>query len=247
MAEYRRLYPEEFRFNKAPFVLVDSSVFIEGYRESIQLEDNRVVDSIHSNFHNEMPDTTTVMPYSSISVAGPRVRLYFASGLLWNATGTGSIVQTDSSTRIKDSLSSSVSGGFMTFPTMRMTGPLYIRMTLNGRPVFDWTDLNKLPSTLCKGVNTYVLRGRNYPPFKSISYATRYLICDTTLNLHDQLLIEVKEGRRNWMLDRFNITRVAAAPTVDALRVTGSEGISALVTSPEKKTSGSTRESRTSR
>jgi hypothetical protein len=37
------------------------------------------------------------------------------------------------------------------------------------------------------------------------------------VNLNDQLLIEIKNTNNNWMIDRYNITRVAASPKVVAI------------------------------
>jgi hypothetical protein len=243
MLEQHRLYPERYRFNRAPFILKDSSTFIQGYQEAIQILYNHVVDSVRNNFHSDMPDTTTVMPYSSISVAGPRVRVYYSAGLIWDETGTGSITETDTAGMVADTIAfrNGALGAAMMLPHFLKEDPLYVRLTLNGRPLFDWTKLTGLPSTLCKGLNTSVLRGKHYPPMTTLAFANRYLICDTTLNLHDQLLIEIKESERNWMKERFNITRVAASPTVDALRITGDDSRSALVAPLEKKTSDSAR------
>ncbi len=50
-----------------------------------------------------------------------------------------------------------------------------------------------------------------------MGYSYGYHICDQHLKLNDQVLIEIKEDSKGWMLDRFNITRVAAQPAVSAI------------------------------
>lgn len=253
--ENERLYPEIYRFNRAPFILKDSSAMIMGFgRSSLRLQNNYIVDSIHNNFHNDMPDTTTVTPYSAVSVGGPRVTISYAAGLIPMGIGSGEILPTTIEAMRKDSVAmrngdTSFRGSIM-FPGLT-TGPFldtfYVRLTLNGRLLSDWKDLQSLPATFSKGIETFVLRGKHYPPMHSTGWAYTYLICDTVLNVHDQLLIEIKDSKRNWMLARFNFTRVATAPQASALRITGEDGHSAFVTPVEKKTSASGQVTRTSR
>jgi hypothetical protein len=256
MERFRKLYPEQFRFNRAPFILEDSSTLILGYGgDCLWLQNNYLIDSIHNNFHNEMPDTSTVTPYSAISVGGPRITLSFAHGLVGMATGTGKIVPTDSATFTRDTAAlyrkwrAGQLKGISTFMVARpdTADPIYVRLSLNGRPIFDWKKLDDLPATFCKGSETYVLRGYNYPPMTSMNFGKSYFICDTNLNVNDQLLVEIKESKKNWMLGRFNFTRVAASPQPTALRITGEDGRSAFVPPLEKKTLSSGQEPRIAR
>lgn len=252
LAEHMRLYPEQYRFNRAPFLFTDSTTAIQGYRNTLRLEDNVVVDSIHNNFHNNMPDTTTVMPYSSISVGGPRIKISCINGLLGFADGKASIVPWTVDAMKKDSLAvrngDTTIRGMIFWSGLFNTGDtLYVRMTINGKPVYEWRNLMSFPASYRKGHETTVLRGKQYPPFESVSYGYEYDLCDTTLRVNDQLLIEVKESRHNWMLDRFNFTRVSAKPAVSAIRMTGEDGRSASVLPSEKKTLTSAPATRTSR
>lgn len=253
MAENMRLYPELYRFNRAPFLLTDSTTAIQGYRNSLRLEDNVVVDSIHNNFHGNMPDTTTVMPYSSISVGGSRIKLSCINGLLAFDYGTASLIPWTPEAMRKDSLADRsgnqplVRG--MVFWSALTNGrdSLFVRLSINGKPVYDWKNLASFPAAYRKGQETSPLRGKHPRSIQSVAYGYEYDLCDTTLNVHDQLLIEIKESKYNWMLDRFNFTRVAAAPGVSAIRITGEDGRTVSIDPTEKKTLASAPAARTSR
>ncbi|WP_162852655.1 hypothetical protein [Dinghuibacter silviterrae] len=250
-----RLYPEWYRFNRMPFILEDSSAIIQGFTTSLRLRNNYVVDSIHNNFHTNMPDTTTVTPYSSISVGGPRVTISYENGVVGMELGRAKIVPYTLEGMRKDSLrfmsgDTMARGAYMFYrePEPQFRDTFYVRLTLNGRLLYDWKPLPSLPATFCKGTETYVLRGeQKYPPMPFTGYGYEYLICDTTLNVHDQLLVEIKESRRNWMVGRYNFTRVATAPQADALRITSEDGRTAFVPLQEKKTLASAPVTRTSR
>src|SRR5262249_27054415 len=156
-----------YRFNRAPFLLTDSSDILQGFTHQLRMEYNVIVDSVHNNFHNNMPDTTTFTPYSSIPVGGPRVRISYLDGLGFMGEGTAYMIPYTHDAYLKDSTDlrdgkDTVRG--MIFPVMRQTDDvLYVRVTLNGKPVFDWKEIDGLPSSFWKGSETYSLRGYKYP------------------------------------------------------------------------------------
>jgi len=253
--EYKKLYPEWYRFNRMPLILQDGSAYIHGWVSGLWVQDNHFVDSVHSNFHVDMPDTTTFTPYSAISLGGPKMRIYFMKDLYMqtDSDAKGSITPTDSAGWLKDSIDffagkwpHAMGFAFGKHVGAAVNVTYYIRLTLNGNILYDWKKLDDLPSVFCKGVDSSRMRGKYHEMFTNLSYGYAYLICDTTLGLHDQLLIEVKESRQNWMIDRYNITRTAATPQASAIRVTG-ETSGVLIPPLEKKTSGLAPESVTSR
>lgn len=254
--KHKKLYPEMYRFNRAPYQLLDSSYVIMGFIQQFRLEDNVIVDSIHNNFHTDMPDTTTFTPYSSISVGGPRVKVSYLVGTAFNGLGPGSLVPYTHEAFEKDSIDvrngADTAKGIWMVPQigrLRSDDVYYVRITLNGKPVLDWTEIRVLPSVFLKGTERFKFREPNTKgmPLTQSTYGDAYTICDTTLNVNDQLLIELKERNRNWMLERLNFTRVPATPRVSAVRITGEDGRTTAILSAEKKTLDLAPATRTSR
>jgi hypothetical protein len=219
MAEFKKNYPQFFRFNHWPLTLKDGSTYISGYMTCIVLNGNQVVDSLQSNFHADMPDTSTVIPFTRVPVGGSRVQAMLVSGgtgfmSIW---GEASITSLDSETAAKDSDYVKL----MSLPGNQRAlhyadTAQAIRISLNGRVIMDWTPLGKIPHHLCK----------LYQAFKNekkeagmLSYSYVYQLCDTSLSIHDQLLIEVKNIRKDWLLDSYNINRASASPAVSTLVV----------------------------
>ena len=236
---------------RAPGFLKDSTVVVDGYVSSLLIRNNMLADSIHSNFEVPMPDTTTVLPFSGVSVVGPRVNLSFFNGMLRAADGSFSFAVTDSAAMLRDT---AYQKALAYQNTQRRFPPdtQYVRMTLNGKPLTKWIMLDNFPKTLTRYVDTMWVAMGNDPHGSwavVFMYGYTYDLIDTTLGVNDQLYIEVKESRRGWLIDSYNITRAASAPRVSAVRVTGDgpDGVSVLIPPLEKKTSDLGRESRTSR
>jgi hypothetical protein len=208
----------QLRFNRASVILKDSSIAIDGFVSSIAIRNNYVVDSVHSNFHTDMPDTTTVIPCSSIHVAGPRITVSFCNTNLGSIWAQATITPTDSVQMRKDSISITQRYGLHGWPQPNRRLPKvtqYVRISLNGNPLFDWKPIDSLPETLCKFYREIPVPGSKLPVTEFI-YGYIYQFCDTTLKIHDQLFIEVKIEPKNWMIDSYNITRVAASPEIKA-------------------------------
>lgn len=235
-AAFEKQYPQLFRFNRLPFILKDSSAVVEGFTTSINIRNNYVVDSIHTNFHPHMPDTSTVTPFATIKVAGPRVTVSFFHAHFMPIWGDASIAPTDSA-----EMAAHQEG--IQFPA----GPPgvghteYVRILWNGKPLFDWKPLDSFPKTLCKFYQEIPGSAADNTKLMYI-YDFDYRFCDTTLAVGDQLLVEIKTEPKNWLVDRYIITRVATSPVVKAtFSSTGVSGNIAMEEaggpSVEKKTS----------
>lgn len=209
-AAFEQKYPQLFLFNRLPVMLKDSSVVVQGYTSSINIRNNYVVDSIHTNFHPNMPDTSTVTPLAAIRVAGPRISISFFHAHFTSIWGTASIIPTDSGEIAAHHRGMRVQAGPFGFGKTE-----YARILLNGKALFDWTLLDSFPKTLCKFYQETTAPGTGKTGWMSM-YDFDYRFCDTTLAVGDQLLVEVKTEPQNWMVDRFMITRVASSPEIKA-------------------------------
>ena len=234
-AAFEKQYPQLFRFNRLPLILKDSSTVVEGYTSSINIRNNYVVDSIHTNFHPHMPDTSTVTPFATIKVAGPRVTISFFHAHFMPIWGEASIAPTDSA-----EIASPHEGMQVPEGPPSVSNTEYVRISRNGKLLFDWKPLSSFPKTLCKFYQD--IPATNNTAANMHIYGFDYQFCDTTLAVGDQLTIEVKTEPKNWLVDRYIITRVATSPEVKA--TFSSAGVSGNIAmeeaggpSMEKKTS----------
>ena len=209
-AKFKENHPEDFLNNRLPTELLDGGYVISGYSTSIQIENNHVKDSVYHNFHPGMPDTTTVNPFSDIKVTDKNIKVNLFSHLIM--VGGKDRDSTEISPLDPDYWATVNIGKFP-------AGDFYfdstaIKISINGKLLFDWKILKSFPKRIYKAserINNAGVRG------SILGYYYGYDICDTTLNINDQLLIEIKNTKNNWMIDRYNITRVAVSADLSSV------------------------------
>ncbi|MGC4104628.1 hypothetical protein [Ferruginibacter sp.] len=228
--KFRKNYPDEFEDNRPPTQLLDGSYSVAGYSSVIQLTNNHIKDKVYHNFHPGMPDTSTVNPYNDIKITDAGVQLnFFYPGFASGPASFDAYITPVNRSFIKNNR---IDGAPVNIIQKNMYS---IRLSINGKLIYDWKPLNSFKETIYKSGSKWKLPNST-DIGESFEYGQGWAICDTTININDQLLIEVKNDNNNWMVDRYNITRVAVSPTVSA--VTGMDNkIIADSNSLEKKTS----------
>jgi hypothetical protein len=240
LAEFKKNYPQLFTNNRWPLTLEDGATYVDGYRTSIVLKGNTIVDSLQSNFHADMPDTTTVMPFTKVPVGGAEVHAFLADGIgIISIGGEASITPIDSMAMTMDTTFAAQMKANRHFLNYGDTTRA-IRISLNGRVLLDWTPLGHFPRQLCEFRQNFI--GKSAQHGYNFSYGFTYHLYDTTLAIHDQLVIEVKYIRKNWLMDSYNIIRTASSPALSSLVVPpsnedGVAGNPVTFLSREKKTS----------
>lgn len=190
----------------------DGSFIIPGYMSmSLRIQNESLEDSAYFNWHPGMPDTTTITPYAAIKVYGEKNTIsllsspFMASPFFADYTFEP-VKEVDE--RFKKA------GGKIDNPAHN-DNPLWIRMSLNGKLLGDWARLEKYGTSLYKQSGRMIMtyQGKN-DTIAMRNYAYNYNITTVSLNINDQLLIEIKDTKRNWMLERFNITRIMPKPVI---------------------------------
>ena len=229
MASFKLQYPEAFKFNIAPLKLTDNSLYIIGFMSGIRLQNNIIADSIYRNYHSDMPDTSSVIPYASLTVIGERATLQYLQYAMfssWDKTAKHSIEPITNTAGIKN-----------IFLPKKEDEKFYlrksIRISINGKLLFNWKKVADFKRQLCK-VGSYQSESSNF-----YGYGYVFSLCDTSLAINDQLFIEIKDDSTNQMMDSYNITRKAVAPKV-SLFLSGKKDTNAIALtaneSGEKKT-----------
>lgn len=208
-AKFKQTHPEEFLNERLPLKLLDGSYVVSGFSTGIQIKNNHVKDSVYHNFHPGMPDTSTVIPFNDIKVIDKSISINLFSHLLM----TNEKKYFHEITSLDQDVETSLKIGH--FPIGDFSDNLTaIKISINGKLLFDWKAINKFPKQLYKTSSKFDSSGKGISMF---FYSYGYNICDTSLNINDQLLIEIKNTKNNWMIDRYNITRVAALPDISAI------------------------------
>jgi hypothetical protein len=228
-ANFKKQYPQEFNDYRLPAKLLDGSYTVEGYTSTVQLINNHIKDSVYHNFHPGMPDTTTVNPYNDIKVIDATVKVIFFHG---DSSGPGSFDEYISPIDRSLIKNNKIDGSPI---NLDENNSLSIRLSINGKLISDWQPLNQFKDQLYKAGSKWVLPGKK-DTGSSYMYFYGWAICDTMININDQLLIEVKTNKENWMVDRYNITRVAASPVISAIAAPGNNIMLSTEKSLEKKT-----------
>ena len=203
-AKFKKNYPEYFLNKRLPIKLIDGNYVVQGYMTNLQINNNQVMDSIYHNFHPGMPDTTTVIPFNDIKVSGSQINInLFGTLFLMGGDNydSASVTSVEPDLMPKEKI-----GDFISDSTS-------VKISINGKILSDWKKLKYFTKQAFKNSQNFTLSGRKGGTF---GYAYGYNICNYNLNINDQLLIEIKNDKNNWMMDRYNITRVTAAPNISS-------------------------------
>jgi hypothetical protein len=206
-AKFKKNYPENFLNKRLPVKLIASGYLINGFSTGIQITDNIVKDSVYHNFHPGMPDTSTVIPFNDIKIVGDNLNLNLFShiGLMGgNRTDSSMIHSLDNNLIVKNKVGTLPIGDFDANTTS-------LKISINGKVLSDWEPLKDFT----KQCYEFSEKSLSYNVTMS-GYSYGYNICNLKLQLNDQVLIEIKNDKNNWMIDRYNITRVAAAPKISS-------------------------------
>ena len=207
-AKFKKNYPENFLNKRVPVKLIENGYVINGFSTSIQITDNIVKDSVYHNFHPGMPDTSTVIPFNDIKIAGNNLNINLFSHLIMmggNHTDSSGIIPVDPNLIVKNKIGILPIGDFDANITS-------VKILINGKIMSDWMPLK----TFTKQIYKFSQKSLDFGGVTMSGYSYGYNICNLQLQLNDQVLIEIKNDKNNWMIDRYNITRVAAAPNISS-------------------------------
>jgi len=207
-AKFKENHPEDFLHKRLAMKLIDGSYVVEGYTTLIEIKDNHLTDSVYHNFIPGMPDTSTITPFNDIKISDSKVKIeIFPLFPLLNGKNM------DSAEITPEEPDLIVNNKIGKLPISNFDlNSRAIKLSVNGKIVFDWKPVENFVKQVSKFSEKSI--GLN---FRMFGYTYGYIICDTNVNLNDQLLIEIKNTNNNWMIDRYNITRVAASPKVVAI------------------------------
>ena len=256
--KFRKDQPELFLNKRMPIKLLDGNFYVKGFSNlGLRVTNNHLIDSVYHNFHLGSTEKD-IIPYNNILVTESLVNIdLLSTGVFTDARKADSaeITLFDSSTLKKgyingkpvkydDKFSGYIFGGSAKIPDTisinRFEGKeIELRISINGKLLFDWTPLIRFPRFFTKMVQKWP--PTKYGPFWIVNYNYAYTIAKQKLAINDQLLIEIKETKKGWMLDRFNITRVAATPAIEKVIALSSQKNNAGLSDnssivPEKKT-----------
>ncbi|HEY5371457.1 MAG TPA: hypothetical protein VIJ75_20935 [Hanamia sp.] len=226
-AKFKENYPENFLNKRLPIKLIEDGYVINGFSTSIQITDGIVMDSVYHNFHPGMPDTSTVIPFNDIKIAGSNLNINLFSHLVimgGNHRDSSIIIPVD-----PNKIGILTIGDFDANATS-------IKISINGKIMSDWTLLKNYTKQSYEVSKKYL----DFGGVKMSGYSYGYNICNLKLQLNDQVLIEIKNDKNNWMLDRYNITRVPAVPNLSSSIFSNSNKnfvVAVDKSSPEKKNS----------
>lgn len=235
--QFKKNNPELYRDRRKAISLIDGSSYINGYNSlGIRIQQNHIVDSVNHNF-NLGSKEKGIIPYNDIKVSDETVSIeLFNSNFFFNESHTHDtssldLIGNEHIRNGKIDAKYTNSKGWSSFLTTMGTSPIIdkkvnsiklntqtedgyeIRISINGKLLFDWTSLQKFSK------NTYHFAQRDKLTIKDSTigfwftgYGQGYQIPTQKLKMNDQLLIEIKNTKNGWMLDRFNITRTAIKP-----------------------------------
>lgn len=210
---FKKKNPELFKPIRQVRKANDGSTIIPGYMSvSLRLQNESLEDSAYFNFHPGMPDTSTLTPYVAINVYGEKSTVNILSYTILNAP----TFQEFTFEPVKEVPAEFQKYGGKIGEPKNNENPLWIRMSLNGKLLGDWERLDKYAMSIFKESAKMIMtfQGNLKDTFGMSDYTYNYIINTISLNINDQLLIEIKDTKRNWMLERFNITRITPKPVI---------------------------------
>lgn len=212
-ANFKKNYPENFLNNRLPIKLIEYGYLIKGFSTSIQIKDNIVKDSVYHNFHPGMPDTSTNIPFNDIKITGSNLNINLFPHLIITGgthTDSSSIIPVDPNLIVKNKIGKLPVGDFDANTTS-------VKISINGKIMSDWMQLKNF----AKQPFEFSEKSLDFGGVTMSGYSYGYNIGNFKLELNDQVLIEIKSDKNNWMIDRYNITRVAAAPEISSFILPG--------------------------
>ncbi|MBA2250299.1 MAG: hypothetical protein H0W12_08915 [Chitinophagaceae bacterium] len=227
--KFKKENPEVFLNERLPVYLIDGSYVVPGYSTSIQVKNDHLTDSVYHNFFPGMPDTSTINPFSDIKVAGGQISIKVFSHLLL----MGGRHHDSASISAEDEEGKLVFRGKVLPADDFFSNAVAVKASCNGILLYDWTSIKYFPRELSRVSEKFL----DFHGGKMFGYAYGYIICNTSLKVNDQLLIEIKSTKNNWMIDRYNITREAIAPTVSQIISSSDKILLAGNSKDQKKTS----------
>jgi|ERR1035437_6721688 hypothetical protein len=222
--KFRKENPERFLNNRLPVKLINDGYYVSGYTSGIQIKNNHIKDSVYHNFHPGMADTTTVIPFNDIKVTDQQISINLFSQHLMG----GKNYDSASINPAEQEFEWRFKGKTIPFGDF-LANTAAIKISINGKLLFNWKPINDFAKQVYKQYEKFNSHGGGM-----YSYDYGYDICDTTLNINDQLLIEIKNTKNNWMVDRYNITRVGITPNISAIISSGNKNMVAVT--GQKKT-----------
>jgi hypothetical protein len=212
-SNFKKNNPDLFKSTRFVKKTNDGSTIVPGYMSvSLRLQNQSLADSAYFNFHPGMPDTSTLTPYVAINVYGEKTTISLLSYTILSSSNFQEVTFEP----VKEVPAEfQKNGGRMGEPNNN-GNPLWVRMSLNGKPLGDWERLDKYPYSIYKESAKMVmtLMSNKKDTFGMGDYTYNFTISTISLNINDQLLIEVKDTKKNWMLERFNITRITPKPVI---------------------------------
>jgi hypothetical protein len=207
-AKFKKENPEKFLNERLPLKLLNGGYVVEGYTTLIQIKNNHVKGSVYHNFIPGMPDTSTITPFNDIKIADSKITVVLFP--LFPIMGGKDIDSTEIISQEPDLI---VNNKIGKLPVSDFNlNSRAIRVSINGKILFDWRPLESFAKQANKFSERFISLN-----LRQFGYTYGYAICDTNLNLNDQVLIEIKNTKNNWMIDRYNITRVPVSPKVAAV------------------------------
>ena len=236
--EFKKENPELFLNKRLPIKLLDGNFYVLGYNLSqsgLRIINNHIIDSVYHNAHLGSTEQGTI-PYNNINVSDENISvdLFFSNVFTESRSADSALINPINEEEFKkgfidgkkyeENAPSSfiiAKGLYNNFPTVgiskfKRSDSIEIRISINGKLLFDWKKLSLFSTKAYKQAQRWYVKKID-SHFWSIQYSYGFHICDEKLNINDQLLIEIKDDRNNWMLDRFNITRVSATPAISFL------------------------------
>ncbi len=248
-ALFKKNNPELYRDKRKAIPLLDGTSYVKGYASfGIRIKQNHIIDSVNHNF-NLGSMGTGIAPYNDVKVSDETVSIeLFNSNFFFNEshshdTSSLDLIGNEHISNGKIDAKFTNSKGWSSFLTSMGSYSMIdhkidsiklntqtedgyeIRISINGKLLFDWITLQNFTK------NTYHFAQRDKLTVKDSTigfwvtgYGQGYQITTQKLKINDQLLIEIKNTKNGWMLDRFNITRIAIKPfwgqttTVDSIK-----------------------------
>ncbi|MBS1735697.1 MAG: hypothetical protein JSS98_03740 [Bacteroidetes bacterium] len=205
-AKFKEKNPDRFLNKRLPIKLIGDGYVVEGFSTAIQMKGNLIKDSVYHNFYPGMPDTTTVSPFNDIKVTNSKINIELFSNLMMMG---GKNRDSAEITSVEPDLI--VDNKIGNFPISDFyLNSIAIKISINGKLLFDWKPIEDFSKKADKVSEKFL----DFHEGGMYGYIYGHSICDTNLNINDQLLIEIKNTKNNWMIDRYNITRVEASPNI---------------------------------